>query len=260
VHSARQFLSSRSIRRQHVWVVAFWLCGGNLCARTRDDRGGAMPFPPMNGGLGSAMETVDFAEIYLESENRRLKDIERLKAEDKELIDSGVVSALDLEAPNNAVVEFNRGSSLLKAQNSKEAIRHMEKAIRDYPKFVSAHIGLGLAYVDQEDPGQAKSEFEAAANLDGKFPGSFVRLGQLHYRGKILAARNRHWRKLLRFVRMTPRSLRPWVRAKRKPSYQLVLETAQRVHALDHKGMANVHYVAAAAAMSPTISKPWSAS
>jgi len=54
------------------------------------------------------METVDFAEIYLESENRRLKDIERLKAEDKELIDSGVVSALDLELPNNAVVEFNR--------------------------------------------------------------------------------------------------------------------------------------------------------
>ena len=32
--------------------------------------------------------------------------------------------------------------------------------------------------------------------------------------------------------------------------YRQVLETAQRVHNLDHKGMANVHYVAASAAMS----------
>ena len=32
--------------------------------------------------------------------------------------------------------------------------------------------------------------------------------------------------------------------------FQNVLETAKRVHALDHKGMANVHYVAASAAMS----------
>ncbi len=251
MHSARQFLSSRSIRRQHVWVVAFWLCGGISALAQETTGGGAMPFPPMNGGLGSAMETVDFAEIYLESENRRLKDIERLKAEDKELIDSGVVSALDLEAPNNAVVEFNRGSSLLKAQNSKEAIRHMEKAIRDYPKFVSAHIGLGLAYVDQEDPGQAKSEFEAAANLDGKFPGSFVRLGQLALSRKDFGSAQSALEKAASLRPNDAKILTTLGYAQNgNHQYQLVLETAQRVHALDHKGMANVHYVAAAAAMS----------
>ena len=46
----------------------------------------------------------------------------------------------------------------------------MQRAIVDYPKFVSAHVGLGLAYVDQEDTGHARSEFEAAAKLDDKFP------------------------------------------------------------------------------------------
>jgi len=39
----------------------------------------------------------------------------------------------------------------LKAQNSKEAIRHMEKGDPGHPKFVSATSVSGLAYVDQED-------------------------------------------------------------------------------------------------------------
>ncbi len=122
---------------------------------------------------------MDFSEMYLDQMNRKAREGEKQKAQDKELIDSGVVSALDLEAPMRAVEEFNHGSSLIKAQNSKEAIKHLEKAIADYPKFVSAHIGLGLAYADLEDTGRAKSEFEAAAKLDDKFPGSFLHLGQL---------------------------------------------------------------------------------
>ncbi|MGB6990385.1 MAG: hypothetical protein WBD89_14200, partial [Candidatus Sulfotelmatobacter sp.] len=106
----------------------------------------------MNLGPDAGFSQVDFAQIYLETENRRVKNIEDLKAKDKELVDSGAVSALDLEAPNGAIEEFNRARTLLKAQNSKEAMKHLQKAIAEYPKFVSAHIGLGLAYVDQEDP------------------------------------------------------------------------------------------------------------
>ncbi|MGA7338684.1 MAG: tetratricopeptide repeat protein, partial [Candidatus Sulfotelmatobacter sp.] len=133
----------------------------------------------MNLGPDAGFSQVDFAQIYLETENRRVKNIEDLKAKDKELVDSGAVSALDLEAPNGAIEEFNRARTLLKAQNSKEAMKHLQKAIAEYPKFVSAHIGLGLAYVDQEDPGHAKSEFEEAAKLDDKYPASFLHLGRL---------------------------------------------------------------------------------
>jgi VWFA-related protein len=204
----------------------------------------------MNAGADSVMEQVDFAQIYLETQNRQAKEIEKLKAENKERIESGVVSALDLDAPNKAVEEYNRGTALLKAQNSKEAIRYLQKAIGDYPKFVAAHVGLGLAYVDQEDPAHAKSEFEAAAKLDEKFPGSFVHLGQLALSQKDFDAAQSALEKAATIRPKDTGILTILAYAQNGThQYQQAIETAQRVHALDHKGMANVHYVAAASAM-----------
>jgi tetratricopeptide (TPR) repeat protein len=120
---------------------------------------------------------IDFKQMYLDQLNRHQKEKEQQRAQDKALIDSGVVSALDLEAPTKAVEEFNRATSLMKEQHSKEAIKHLQRAIVLYPKFVSAHNGLGLAYLDQEDMHHARSEFEAAVGLDPNFPGSFLNLG-----------------------------------------------------------------------------------
>jgi len=204
----------------------------------------------MNLGPDAGFSQVDMAQIYLDTQVRHVKDIERLKAQDKERVDSGVISALDLEAPNNAVEEFNRASTLLKAQNSKEAMRHLQKAIADYPKFVSAHIGLGLAYVDQEDPAHAKSEFEEAARLDAKFPGSFRHLGQLALSLNDFPTAESALEKAAALTPKDVRVLTVLAYAQNgTQQYEQVLQTAQRVHALDHKGMANVHYVAAAAAM-----------
>jgi VWFA-related protein len=196
------------------------------------------------------MEQVDFAQIYLETQNRNLKEIERLRAQDRERVESGTISALDLDAPNKAVEEFNRARNLMKEQNSKEAIKYLQKAIGDYPKFVSAHIGLGLAYVDQEDPGRAKSEFEAAAKLDAKFPGSFLHLGQLALSQKDFGAAQSVLEKAATLRPQDTGILSTLAYAQNgNQQYQQAIETAQRVHALDHKGMANVHYIAAAAAM-----------
>ena len=57
--------------------------------------------------------------MYLDQISRHARESEQQKAQDKVLIDSGTVSALDLEAPNKAVAEYNRGTSLLRQQNSK---------------------------------------------------------------------------------------------------------------------------------------------
>jgi Ca-activated chloride channel family protein len=242
VQSSPQPLSFNFAWRRLAWVVAFCLCG-DIVALAQ--------LPYMNAGPDSAMAQVDFAQIYLETENRRLKNIEQLKAQNKELIESGAVSALDLDAPNGAVEEFNRARVLLKAQNSKEAIRHLQKAIAEYPKFVSAHVGLGLAYVDQEDPARARGEFEAAAKLDDKFPGSFLHLGRLALSQNDFPAAELALEKAatLRPKDATVLSVLTFAQ-NGTHQYRHALETAQRVHALDHKGMANVHYVAASAAMS----------
>jgi len=73
------------------------------------------------------------------------KPYDKTRKMKEELLDSGTVSVFDLEAPRYAVNEFNRASELLKKQKAKEAIEHLQKRIRMYPKFVSAHDALGLA-------------------------------------------------------------------------------------------------------------------
>ena len=95
--------------------------------------------------------------MYLDQMNRHANESAQQRKQDKELIDSGVVSALDLQAPNKAVEEYNPANSLMKSQHSKEAIKHLHRAIDIYPKFVSAHISLGLAYLDPDDAPQARS-------------------------------------------------------------------------------------------------------
>jgi len=198
----------------------------------------------------SAFAQIDFATMYLDQQNKRVKDKEERERRNKELIDSGVVSALDLDAPNHAIDEFNRATTLLKAQKSRDAIPCLQKAIAAYPKFVSAHIGLGLAYVDQEDIGRAKSEFETAASLDNTFAGSFLNLGKLAFSVKDFATAQSDLEKAASLRPKDPAILSVLAYAQNgNHEYLEVLETAHRVHALEHKGMANVHYVGAAAAL-----------
>jgi len=238
---ARQFLSSKPVKRLLAWVVALSACGGISAVAQ---------LPYMNAGPDSAFAQIDFAAMYLDGMNKKARFTEHQKAQDQELIDSGAVSALDIDAPNKAVEQYNKGNSFLKAQNSKEAIKYMQRAIVDYPKFVSAHVGLGLAYVDQEDTGRARSEFEAAAKLDDKFPGSFIHLGQLALSLKDFGAAQAALEKAA-FLRPKDAKILFGLAYAQNGAhdYEHALETSRRVHALDHKGMANVHYVAAASAM-----------
>ncbi len=242
MHSAPHQPSCKGIQRGLAWAVALWLCG-QISALAQ--------IPYFNAGPDSGFAQIDFAQMYLDQVNRHAKESEHQKAQDKELIDSGVVSALDLEAPNKAVEQFNQATSLMKAQHSKEAIKHLQRAIDVYPKFVSAHIGLGLAYLDQEDTPHARSEFETAAKLDTKFPGSFLNLGLVALSANDFGAAQPELEKAASLRPKDARILSALTYAQNGThQYQQALETAKLVHTLNHNGMANVHYVAASAAMS----------
>lgn len=244
MQSVPHLLSFKRMKRLPALIVAVWL-GGGISARAQ--------IPYMNAGPDSGFAQIDFAQMYLDEANQHAKQTEKQRAHNKDLIDSGLVSALDLDAPNKAVEEFNHANSLLKAQNSKEAIRYLQKAIADYPKFVSAHIGLGLAYIDQDDNAHARSEFEAAAKLDDKFPGSFLNLGRLALSENDFATAQTNLEKAATLSPKDAKILAALAYAQNGThQYQHALETVERVHAVDHKGLANVHYVAAAAALALT--------
>lgn len=207
--------------------------------------------PFMNAGPDSAFAQVDFAQMYLDQINRHAEKTAKQKAEDRELIESGVVSAFDLEAPNNAVEQFNRASSLLKTQKSKEAIKYLQKAIQDDPKFVSAHIALGRAYLDLDDRARAKNEFETAAKVDNKFAQAFLDLGRLALSSNDFPTAQSEIEKAVALHPKEVKILATLAFAQNgNHQYAQTLATVQLIHSLDHKGFAGVHYVAASAAMS----------
>ncbi len=242
MRTASRLLPSKSIKRLLGWVVALGVCGGASALAQ---------VPYFNTGSGdSSFSQIDFTVMYLDQMNRAKEKSAHQKAQDKELIDSGAISALDLDAPNKAVEDYNHATSLLKAQNAKEATRYMQRAIAEYPKFVSAHIGLGLAYLDQEDTTRARSEFETAAKLDDKYPGSFAHLGQLALSQNDFVTAQSALEKAASVQPLDAKILCGLAYAQNGThQYRQALETARRVHGLDHKGLANVHYVAASAAM-----------
>ncbi len=242
MQSAPQPLSGKVIARGFACAAAMWLCV-QISAFAQ--------IPNFNTGPDSSMAQIDFVQMYLDQIDRNAKQTEHQRKQDQELIDSGTVSALDLQAPNKAVEEYNRGNSAMRAQHTDEAIKHMRRAVDAYPKFVSAHIGLGLAYLDQEDKPHARSEFETAAKLDPKFPGSFMNLGLVALATNDFESAQPQLEKAASLHPKDARILTSLAYAQNgNHHYQEVLQTAKLVHSLSHKGLANVHYVAASAAMS----------
>jgi len=215
-------------------VTAFWLNPGS-CVYAQN--------------LQSPFNNLDLVQIYVNSEGQHSKKAERERiASNKGLVDSGAASILDLSASPGALQEFDRALSLLKGQNPKEAIKHLQRAIKTYPKFVSAHVNLGIAYLDQNDSQRARSEFETAAKLDDKFSRSFVNLGVLSMSQKDFSSAVSQLEKA---ATLRSQEAKIWTMLARAQNanhqYRRALETVQRVHALDHKELAEVHYVGAAA-------------
>jgi len=206
--------------------------------------------PNINAGPDGFAQ-IDFAQMYLDQINKQANKTAKQKAADQELIDSGALSAFDLEAPNKAIEQYNRASTLLKVQKSKEAIKYLQKAIEDYPKFVSAHVALGRAYVDVGEKEKAKNEFESATAVDPKYAMPLLDLGRLAMSSGDFQTAQSELEKAEKLRPNDPKILSTLAYAENgNHQYLETLATVQRMHGLAHKGMANAHYVAASAAQS----------
>jgi Ca-activated chloride channel homolog len=205
--------------------------------------------PYMNAGPDSGFAQIDFAQMYLDKTNKEQFKNQELAQQRKHMVETGEISALDLDAPGKALDQYNRAVTLMKEQNAKEAIVHLQKAIAAYPKFVMAYNTLGLAYLELGDS-HAKEEFEEASKLDPKFPGSFLHLGMLALSANDFATADSNLEKAAALIPNDPKVLAALTFAQNGDhKYAEALQTVNRVHALEHRSFANVHYVAAAAAM-----------
>jgi len=91
--------------------------------------------------------------------------------------DPNLVSVLDLNVPENARQEFEKGQGALKENKLDEGIAHLRKAIRLYNAFPQAYALLGTAYLGQKDWKSAETALRKANELDPQFPDAYLELG-----------------------------------------------------------------------------------
>lgn len=231
--------------------LACLICAAPICAQ-RTSIGVMSPqgtLPLINVG-GNDMEAsfarLDFATMMLDEQRSKGK----MNSEEQQLVTTGAISALDLQAPNRALTEFNRATELMRSQQAEDAAKHLQKAISLYPNFVSAHNNLGLAYLSMDQRDLAASEFQSAAKLDAKFPGSFLNLGKLALEQHDYSTADANLTKAADLLPRDVSVLTVLAYAENGArEYRKAISTAERVHGMDHKQLANAHYVAAAAAI-----------
>ena len=229
------------------------LTSAGYCQRGGEGYGTGPQLITVGGGVGNIEQQVaalDFAQIMLAKENRKKADAEQQLLANKELIASGTVSPLDLAAPARATREYNLGIGQLREQHSPEAIEHFQKALAAYPKFVSAHNALGLAFSDMDNNVQAKAEFEAAIQLDEKFSSALLNLGRFEISQHDFVAAEKSLEKAASVRPKDAAVLTALAYAQNgNQEYRQAIETVTRLHSYSHPGMGNAHYVAAAAAL-----------
>ncbi|HVN18024.1 MAG TPA: VWA domain-containing protein [Dongiaceae bacterium] len=217
--------------------LLFCFCGGAIAQRQ---------LPYLDAARNSPFTQIDLEEMYRQ---QIILDASR-NGPAQGPLEPGTLSALDMQAPNKAVRELSRATSLLKEQKVKEAVHYLEKAIEIYPKFVSAHIDLGLAYFNLKDK-RAKEEFETATKLDDQFPISYLYLGMMSLWSNDFPAADSSLEKAAFLSPNDPQILNALAFAQNgNHKYPEVLRTVDRIHRLEHHSMADVHYIAAAAAIS----------
>lgn len=182
--------------------------------------------------MESTFARLDFAQKLLEEQRHNSEEQQKQR---QKLIDSGTISALDLQASVKAIDEFNKGEELLQKEKPKEAVLHFEKAIAAYPKFVSAYNNLGIAYQDLDDSSNAIAELETAAQLDAKFATSYVNLGRFDLSQKDFEGAESNLEKAAALRPMDAKILTVLAYAQNSNhQYNHVIETAARVHSLPH--------------------------
>jgi len=242
-------VSSRSFPRFRILPLAFLLIVPAVFLVFRTLAFAQRQLPYLDSARYSPFAQLDFDQIYREQLILDAAEKDRIRAPQAQF-ESGTVSVLDMNAPKKAVKKLKEANFLLREQRAKEAVAYLEDAIKAYPKFVSAHILLGLAYFDLKDK-RAKDEFEKATHLDDRFPTSFLYLGMLSLWTHDFAAADDSLEKAAFLSPNDPQILHALAFAQNGAhKYADVLRTVDHLHKLDHHGMGDVHYVAAAAALS----------
>ncbi len=161
---------------------------------------------------------------------------------------SNIMSVNDLAAPKKARAELHQG--LLHCDNRRwnDSIKHFQKALEYYSKYDSAYYDLGIAYLQGNQPEQARETFTKALEIN---PGNYLaELGM----GILLTQEGRYAEAeifLKKSLAPDPRNVGALAilafSQLQRGDYEAALAMAQKVHRAEHHLFCFSHLVAAEA-------------
>lgn len=86
--------------------------------------------------------------------------------------------------PSKASAAWKAAVKALDSQNLSEVVNQLKMAVQAVPKFTQAWSVLGLVYVNQDRPAEARDAFEHALALDPKLLPAYVSLARLCVKAK----------------------------------------------------------------------------
>src|SRR5438477_11387513 len=91
---------------------------------------------------------------------------------------------MDGNVPPEARKEFEQAEAALTSNKIDEEVRHLEKAVSIYPKFVEAYLRLGAAYMDLQQWDKAEQALKKTIEIDPKAANGYFALGEVYRRQK----------------------------------------------------------------------------
>jgi tetratricopeptide (TPR) repeat protein len=160
----------------------------------------------------------------------------------------GAISTAMLNIPDKARKEFDKGIAEMKKNDIADAQKHFSKATEIYPQYAAAFNNLGVIAMKSGNSVEGKALFQQAIDADGSNPGGYVNLARcLMMEKKIPEARTA----LTRATSLNPNDPEALTLMSHAQlmagELDAAINTAHRVHSMEHQHFAVAHLVAASA-------------
>ncbi|HWR17080.1 MAG TPA: tetratricopeptide repeat protein [Terriglobales bacterium] len=162
----------------------------------------------------------------------------------------GNVSASEMSVPNKARKEMDKGLHAMGKNDLTEATDHFRKAVEIYPKFARAWNNLGVVKARENDRTGAVEMWDKALEADDKFVPAYFNKARLEILNHKNDAAEELIRKGLSMDPNHPEGLFLLANTQyANGQWNLALETANRLHKIEHKRFSDIHIIAAQSLM-----------
>lgn len=158
------------------------------------------------------------------------------------------VSASELNVPDKARKEFDKGNAALQKNDFATARKALEKAIQIYPQYAAAYNNLGILAMKTGDRAAAQAAFQEAIRINDHYPRACINLARLLLGGRNYAEAEDLLDRALTTEPLDPEALTMLANVQLQTGrFDQAINTAWKVHSVPHDGFSVVHIVAALA-------------